>query len=231
MNLINVYQYPNSANLQQLSIKREWMEKYEDKHAYHCFPISLSNTLGWGVSFPKEISFIWDGITDTTSKHIKVLSGEEYCSPSRGSATVTLQTGLFFVTDENTTLLTIPVPNAFDQVAAQCYTTLMTTSFHRATLQIGWRAVIPDTLITIPANTPVASLIPISLKKIQEYEMNVTKSPVPRQYLQEQGEHARKFEEITKDGKFSHLYRNAKKQNKDSVHEVRTLKLKTTRGD
>ena len=36
-----------SANISPLSIKRQWMEDTFDKHAYHCFPVSLSNGLGW----------------------------------------------------------------------------------------------------------------------------------------------------------------------------------------
>ena len=81
--------HPNqSANIQPLGVKREWMDETFDKHAYHCFPVSLSNTLGWGVSFPVDISFIWDGISDSTDTHVKVLKGHEYVSTSRANATI-----------------------------------------------------------------------------------------------------------------------------------------------
>ena len=78
--------YPNqSANIQPLSVKREWMDETDEAHAYKCFPVSLTNQLGWGISFPEDISFIWDGISDSQPIHVKVLSGEKYVHTNRSN--------------------------------------------------------------------------------------------------------------------------------------------------
>ena len=95
--------HPNAANVEPLAAVRDWMDETAERHAYMCFPLSISNRLGWGISFPEDISFIWDGITDTTSDHIKILRGHKYATTGRGNATVSFSTGLIFKTDESTT--------------------------------------------------------------------------------------------------------------------------------
>ena len=69
--------------IEPLSIKREWMDNTFDAHAYKCFPVGLTNQLGWGISFPEDISFIWDGINNADPNHIKILSGEKYAFGGR----------------------------------------------------------------------------------------------------------------------------------------------------
>jgi hypothetical protein len=115
------------------------MDNTYDRHAYNCFPITLTNGLGWGISFPEDISFIWDGVFDSTSEHIKILSGEKYVSTSRGQATVSFDTGLLFRTDEDTSLLTMPVPNQFIP-GATAFTTLLARLFIVEPCQLlGWQ--------------------------------------------------------------------------------------------
>ena len=46
-------------------VKRNWMDETEEKHAYRCFPLALTNQLGWSISFPEDITFMWDGIIST----------------------------------------------------------------------------------------------------------------------------------------------------------------------
>jgi len=84
MKKINVYTGSNEyGKLDQLPLQRDWMDTTFDRHAYQCFPVSLSNRLGWGISYPEDITFIWDGVNDSTDKHVKVLSGEVY-APRQG---------------------------------------------------------------------------------------------------------------------------------------------------
>lgn len=158
--------YPEQcADIQPLGVKRKWMDETFDKHAYHCFPVSLSNTLGWGISFPEEISFIWDGISDSTDTHVKVLSGNKFVSTARSNATLSFNTNLVIKTDENISMLAMPTPNwPIDGVWP--FTTLISTSFFRGSFPIAWRITRANEVITIPANTPVSAIFPISLSNI-----------------------------------------------------------------
>lgn len=213
-------------------MKRDWMDITFDRHAYHCFPISLANRLGWGISFNEDIRFIWDGINDSTSGHITILSGNEYVHTYRGNRTVSFNTGLTFKSDENVTLLTMPVPNQFID-GAQCMTTLTSTSVLPGTLPIAWMVTKANEEIVIPAGTPIAAILPISLTDIQSFEMVVKPhseiySEDYNRYMSARGDVA---QEMNARGEWTHFYRDAKDHLGETVgkHEAKKILLKTTK--
>ena len=217
------------TNIEPLPGARGWMDDTNEKHAYMCFPLNLTNRLGWGISFPEDIRVIWDGITDTTPGHIKVLEGEQYVSTRRGNATLSFFTGLLVRTDENTSTLAMPVPNLFVR-GAQCYTTLISTSFYTHELPIAWRITEPNVEIHIPAGQPVAAILPISLSNLQEnYTMEYIEDPMPQTYWEE----VRKYgdEQIVRNGvgDWTKMYRDALDYTGKKIgdHELKALRLKT----
>lgn len=214
----------HAADICQLPIQRDWMNNTPEKHAYHCFPLTLTNGLGWGISFKKDISFIWDGITDTTADHVKILQGNEYCNTLRANATISFNTNFIVKTDQDITTLVMPVPNLFND-SAQCFTTLISTSFYKSELPVAWRITKPNTEIFIPAGTPVAAIIPLSLKKIQEYEVKIYNKQKTSEEEKENKKYFEKMQELSKNGGFSNLYRDAFP---DGEHESKSIKLKTT---
>jgi hypothetical protein len=221
--------HENAANINTLPATRTWMDETAEKHAYMCFPLSLTNRLGWGISFPEDISFIWDGITDTTADHIQILKGHRYASTVRGNATVSLATGLIFQTDELTTTLTMPVPNLFVR-GAQCYTTLISTSFFMPELPLAWRVTEPDIEITIPAGQPVAAILPISLTNLQEkYTLEIVDGHPEPSYWEEVRKYGDAAQIKNGVGDWSKMYRDAVdyKGEKVGSHELKALKLKT----
>lgn len=218
-----------TANIEQLQARRDWMDDTADKHAYMCFPLNLTNRLGWGISFPTDLRFVWDGITDTTPDHVKILEGEEFLQTGRGNATISFTTGLRFITDEKTSMLSMPVPNQFTR-GAQAYTTLISTSFFIHMLPLAWRLTEPNVEIHIPAGTPVAAVLPISLTGLQEdYELCVMDELVGQDYWEE----VRRYGDIQEIkngvGDWSKMYRDAVNYRGDSVgsHETKSIKLKT----
>jgi hypothetical protein len=221
--------YADSANIEQLQAKRDWMDETRDKHAYMCFPISLTNRLGWGISFPEDIVFIWDGITDTTPDHITILKGEKYADNTRGNATISFKSGLVFKTDEQTTMLTMPTPNLFIR-GAQCYTTFISTSFYIHSLPLAWRATEPNIEITIPANTPVATVVPMSLTSLEsDYELTILEEHAPPEYWEEVRKYGDAAEIKNGVGDWSKMYRDALnyKGEKVGAHETKSIRLKT----
>jgi len=232
MHNIKVYKAYDAANIEQLPVKREWMDKTFEAHAYRCFPVTLTNSLGWGISFPEDITFVWDGISDTSGEHVKILQGKKYCYTERANATISFKTGLTFRTEENITLLQMPVPNMFID-GAQPFTTLISTSFFSGELPCAWRITKPNTPITIKANTPVMSVIPISLGELQNSEMIIDDiknlPPVIPNESYDEVEHLKANKKILEQGKWTNFYRDAVdyKGNKLGNHEVKSIKLKT----
>jgi hypothetical protein len=217
------------AEIRQLPVSRDWMDATGEKHAYHCFPMSLTNRMGWGISFPEDITFIWDGISNSSSDHVTILSGSQYCSTNRGNATISFNTNLHFKTDEDTTTLVMPVPNQFID-GAQCFTALISTSFLNAALPIAWRITRPNVEITIPAGTPVASVIPISLNTLETYELLLEDANFTQGDWQAMAEYGNAAHQYTLRGEWSNFYKNATDQNHKKIgsHEVRNINLKTT---
>lgn len=219
----------DAAKIEPLPATRQWMDNTPEKHAYMCFPITLTNKLGWGISFPEDISFIWDGIDDVTLDHITILEGEKYASNVRGSATVSFNTGLIFKTDENTTMLTMPVPNQFIP-GTQCFTTLISTSFYKAFLPVAWKVTEANKVITIPAGTPIAAVLPLSIKSLEDdYVLEIDHTPKDASYFEELKKYGDAAQEKNGVGDWSKMYRDAINYDGTSMgsHESKAIKLKT----
>lgn len=203
------------------------MDETYKAHAYKCFPVSLTNQLGWGISFPEDISFIWDGVSDSTAEHVKILTGEKYVYAERGNATISFNTGLMFITDESQSLLSMPVPNQFiDGVVP--FTTLLSTSFFRGDLPVAWRITKPNVEITIKANTPIISIIPIDLLDLQNSEMVEHQiNEIPRaEFLTK--EYSEAVAKTNAAGEWTNFYREATNQNGEKIgeHQVKAIRLK-----
>ncbi len=221
---------PGGGDISALPATRPWMDESAEKHAYMCFPLTVTNRLGWGISFPEDIVFVWDGVYDHSPDHVKVIKGEQYATPKRGNATISFETGLLFRTDEQTTMLTMPVPNQFIR-GTQCFTTLISTSFYKPELPVAWQIMEPNLEITIPAGTPVAAVLPISLTALQDdYELELNENYPGSEFWDELRKYGDIAEEKNSKGEWSKMYRDAVDYNGDSIgaHETKSIRLKTS---
>lgn len=219
----------NSANISQMPVKRWWMDETYDKHAYQCFPLALTNRLGWSISFPEDISFIWDGISDSSADHIKVLSGSKYVGLQRANATVSFNIGIKFTTENNVTMLTMPPSNYFID-GATCFTTLISTSFFNGPLPVVYRVTQPNKVITIKANTPICTILPISLSELQDSKVvfEVNKENKDSTLESNNSEYANEIRDsILSSGKWTNFYKNGLNWLGEKVgsHEVKSINL------
>lgn len=225
---IDVYKIREGyGTLEPLNIKRQWMDETYDAHAYKCFPVTLTNGLGWGISFPEDISFVWDGISDSSPDHVKIIKGEKYAYSGRANATVSFNTGLMFKTNENISLLQMPVPNqVIDGVNP--FTTVISTSFFKGEIPCAWRITKANEEILIKAGTPVISVIPISLGELNNSQMIMKSiSDLPVNYFND-ADYSNVVYEMNRQGKWSNFYRDAvdHKGNKVGSHEVKSIRLR-----
>ena len=219
----------SGVKLEPLNIKRDWMNNVSDAHAYNCFPISLANGLGWSISFPEDIIFIWDGIdTDKEEGHVKILSGEKYVNENRRSATISLNTNIKFITDKDVTMLTMPIPNLFLDTVIP-YTSLISTSFYPHPLPAALKVIKPNVKIILPANEPILSVIPISLKTLNDTEMHIYNLEYHKDYELKNKAYGDVSQKINQNGEWTNFYRNATNEKKESIgkHEIKSFKLKT----
>jgi hypothetical protein len=231
MKTIDVYSITEFSKIEQLPLQRDWMDETFDRHASQCFPISLSNRLGWGISFNEDVRFIWDGVVDSdpSAEHVRVLSENNFVHTGRANATISFDTGMTFECkdQDDLSLITMPVPNQFIR-GAQCMTTIVSPSALQGEYPIAWRITEPNIEIVIPAGTPIASIFPISLKNVQDYELRLS-SEQPSyhndSWFQKMRERAEVSQQLNKSGKWTNFYRNAVDHNGDSSgkHEVKKI--------
>lgn len=219
-----------AANLHQTKVVRDWMDETAKKHAYRCFPVSTANSIGWSLSYDYDISFIWDGVSDSSPDHVTVIKGQQVCSTGRGNATISFNTGIIFKTPQDVTLISIAPPNYFID-GAQAFTSVISTSFFNEVFPCAWRITKPDTVITIPAGTPVATILPISMLGLSEVDMSLYSKEeylnINPSYDVNRAERANKFNSMVQNGEWPGFYRDAvdHKGNSLGSHEVSFLKL------
>ena len=206
------------------------MDRTAQKHAYMCFPMTLTNGLGWGISFDKDIRAIWDGQEIEDGKeHVTILEGADIANASRFHATISFRTGLIFKTDQDVSTLTMPVPNQFIR-GVQAFTILMSTSFYKAELPLAMKITEPNVEIFIPAGTPVAAVMPISIGSLEnDFELQITNKSMDEDYNQELKKYGEAAQEKNAIGDWSKMYRNAINYDGTSMgaHESKKIKLKT----
>jgi len=207
-----------TAKIKQLGVKRDWMHT----SIYNCTPLTLANTFGYGVYFDKDISFIWDGDVRNPAQ---VLKGEQFFGPDRGGGTVSFHTNLIFKTDENTSLLTMPVPNQ-PLKDATVLTTILSTSFFTQLLPIVWKLEVPNKEYFVPAGTCVGAILPISVGSFQNSSLNFHKEEAPDQHIHAD-EYIKALKEGQRQGKFLRFYHKGIDQNGKVIgkHEVKNLRL------
>jgi hypothetical protein len=218
---------PKSFIIEPLSIKREWMENTPDKHAYHCFPVTMANSIGWTLSSPVDISFTWNGIVDTTPDTVNILSGKEYAYTGRGQGTVSFMTGLIFRSEKNISLFSINCPNYFYE-DFEVMSSLISTSFYPNELPLAIKAKIPNKEIIIKAGTPIATIVPISLSSLKDEYIEIQDFVMTEEYGKKQRSYGDAAQEINKTGSWTDWYRDAVDEHNNSVgeHEVKSLRLK-----
>jgi hypothetical protein len=210
-----------------MSIKRDWMEDTSEKHAYRCFPVTQSNVIGWSLFCTMDIEFVWDGVNDQTSDHIKILQAPPGAYGGRGQSSISLHTGLIFKTDENVSIFTINPVNYFSN-EFETMSSLMSTSFYDNPLPLAIKAKAANKNIVIKAGTPLATIIPISLSELNNTSINIFEyQDKDRKRIEANISYGNAAQVINSSGKWTDWYRDAVNEKGETKgrHEVKVLKL------
>lgn len=224
----DVYEFPgHAAILEPLSAKRQWATDHEYPYVYKCFPMTLANQLGYGISFPEDIVFEWDG-----KNKVNVISGNKWVYLDRGYGTVSFNTGLTFKTDQDVSMLAYPVPNLFVE-GFNIFTTLISTSFFEPPYPVAGQITKLNLRITLPAKTPVCAVLPISLSQLDNSvatKKSFNGKKVEPNTGKEYHDYSRAMNLL---GKTTDFYRNALNLKGEiyGKHEVKSIKLIYNKGN
>ena len=176
MSIITAYKKTQSSlNIEPMSIKRDWMDETAQGHAYRCHPVTSANVIGWSISLPVDLKFIWNGINDTSGDNVKILEGKEFVYTGRGQSTISFNTGFILRTAENISVLTITPQNYFNE-NFEVMSSLISTSFLNTDFPLAIKCRVANKEITIKAGTPLATIIPISLTSLKDESVEIVKS-------------------------------------------------------
>lgn len=227
MSIITAYKKTSMAlDINPMSIKRDWMDETPQGHAYRCHPVTSANVIGWSISCPVDLKFIWNGINDTSGDNVKILEGQNYLYTGRGQSTVSFNTGFILRTNETTSVLTITPQNYFD-TDVEVVSSLISTSFLNTDFPLAIKCKTANKEITIKAGTPIATIIPISLTTLKDESIEIVDFVHTQEYFDALNSYGAAAQEINKMGEWTDWYRNAVNEKGESVgsHEVKNLKL------
>jgi len=212
-----------TAKIRQLNGKRDWMSAA----TYNCHPVALVNTLGYGIYFEEDISFIWDGSKNNPAKAIL---GSDYIWSGRPEGTVSFNTNIVFTSDENTSILTIQPPNEFIK-GASVISSIISSSFFTGSLPVVWKLDEPNKEYFVPAGTNIACIIPISISQFQNSNINVFNKELEKRRIHNESEYIDAIHNyVDLNGVQPKLYKKGldHKGNKIGKHEIDKLILKVT---
>jgi hypothetical protein len=120
----------------------------------------------------------------------------------------------------------MPVPNVFSDLY-QTFTSIISTSFFDQEFPSAIRILKANEIITIKANEPFATLLPISLTSMSDIELNLNDFDMDDEWYKNNNERGNLAYELNKKGEWTNWYRNATDHNNVQIgdHEVKSLKL------
>ena len=208
-----------TAKIRPLVMQREWMHDT----TYNCDPVGMANTLGYGIYFDEDISFIWNGIRADPATAI---TGGQHIWVGRGEGTVSFITNLLFRTDENTSVLTMPVPNEKIE-GAQVLSTILSTSVFTGTFSVVWKLDTPNKEYFVPAGTNIACILPISLGAIQDSVVTIKNTPATFERIHDNIDYITYLKGLNAKGIRPRMYKKAIDHTGRIIgkHEVAKIKL------
>lgn len=161
-----------------LDHKREWF----DKNFYRCLPLSIGNMQGFVVSLPFSFDIFWNGGNSPEDLSIRIYLDEDvyknknYISLSSefGHGILTIHLPIQLKTPPGINLMTIAPPN-FPLTALSPMTGVVEADNLRFTFTLNIKVDIPNAVIQVKENTPIAGMIPIPRYFCDSFELKNAK--------------------------------------------------------
>lgn len=95
--------------------QRAWMDKFADRHAYRCLPLTMANTSGWEVLCPGGLTVEWNGGIQQEDIQIRADPGftglDNFARSHFSHGVLTFHTGYMFRTPPGWSMWCMGPPN------------------------------------------------------------------------------------------------------------------------
>jgi len=164
--------HENSVEIRQSRLKRDWMDKTHNKHAYQCTPVTTANVSGWEMILPEELVVIWDG-GPTPARIISggVHNGFHFAH-SNIHGMISIATGWAINTEEGYSLWTTGSPNYYVDGASPM-TASVPSSWWPDEVQTNWVIHKVNEPVIFPKGSPFLffTIYPTDLLPSVEFEI------------------------------------------------------------
>jgi hypothetical protein len=157
-----------------LDHKRGWFHS----DFYHCLPLSIGNMQGFSVSVPFGFDVIWNG--GNSVEDVSIIKDENYnkfigvnavdVKSEFGYGIITIHLPITLKTPPGVNLMTIAPPN-FPVVGLSPMTGVVESDNIRFTFTINIKIDIPNTIIRIEKDAPLAGILPIPRYFCDSFEL------------------------------------------------------------
>lgn len=173
MTKIDIYTHCDSPfEIRPASVKRDWMDKTSNKHAYRCLPLTTMNTSGWEIILPQDVV-----VRLEDKEVVNILEGEYYkgrqiCSDGISNEMVSFHCGHVFKVDEGYCIEGSGPPNLFVE-GAQCLSFRIPASWWTLPFQFSWKITKRYEEVRFPAGMPIMffRIFPEKLLELTEVEL------------------------------------------------------------
>lgn len=195
------------------TLRREFLDKTAKGHGYHCQPMSNANLHGWEFILPHDVEVIWDGVSDVSAEHVKVLKGGFLenglivADTKTANATITFHINAMIETDKDHYILLNGPANHFVSGAKPMSALVRSDWYSYNPLQYCWQITAPNKIITFKKGTPFLTLINYPIGLLESTELVI--QPMTIEQSNKIGEYNRTRNAYYSDnaGKFPLMYK------------------------
>jgi hypothetical protein len=214
------------------SVKKDFLTNTFKSHGYHCQPLSTANLHGWDFILPQDVVVIWDGISDTSPDHVKVLEGQtlpggaRLVDTSTANSTITFNLNATIETDSDHYSLLMGPANNFVQGAKPMTALIRTDYYFYNPLQFCWVITTANKPVTFKAGTPFVTLLNYPKNLLESTSVEIL--PVSEEIEHKITTYAKKRHEATEQlkqssevfGNFPKLYKKGMVPDGDGLTET-----------
>ena len=154
---------------------RAWMDAFQDRHAYRCLPLAISNTFGWEVLSPCDLVVEWNG--GMAKEDLIVASADNYellehfAASNFSRGIVTMHAGYIFRTEPGWSLLaTGPLNQPIDGLSP--LTGVIETDWLPYPFTMNWQVMQPGR-VTLGKGEPFCHIFPVRQDALEEVRFEI----------------------------------------------------------
>ncbi len=141
------------------SASRDWMDRFPDRHAYRCLPLSIANAHGWHILNRSRFTAIWDGRTEQAGIAFSDYEGPAAAAKSHFSfGVITFELGVLFRTEPGWNMMvTGPINQFKDGIAPMG--AIVETDWLPYTFTMNWRFTRALHPVTFEKDEPICQIM------------------------------------------------------------------------